>query len=133
MTVFKTFLKVLRSCKGTVILYSVILILFAVLNMKSGDNSFNFIAEKPDIFIINHDQREGITENFIHYFEENANIVNLKNDESAIKDALFYRDVNYIITIPSNFREDFLKHKNPIIEVQSTGDYMASLSQMLLY
>lgn len=132
MTVFKTFLKVLRSCKGTVILYSVILILFAVFNMKSGDNTFDFVAEKPDIYIINHDQKEGITEHLIHYLEENANIIHLKNDENAIKDALFYRDVNYIITIPRNFRVDFLKHQNPTIEVQSTGDYMASLSEMML-
>ncbi|MDE5587002.1 MAG: ABC transporter permease, partial [Bacilli bacterium] len=132
MTVFKTFLKVLKSCKGTIILYSVILIFFAAFNMKSGDNTANFVAEKPDIFIINQDQKEGITENLIHYFEENANLVDLKNDEDAINDALFYREVNYIISIPEHFREDFLNHKNPTIEVKSTGDYMASLSEMML-
>lgn len=132
MTVFKTFLKVLKSCKGTIILYSAILIFFAAFNMKSGDNTTNFVSEKPDVFIISQDQKEGITENLIHYFEENANIVDLKNDKDAINDALFYRDVNYIIYIPENFREDFLNHKNPTIEVKSTGDYMASLSEMML-
>ena len=132
MTVFKTFLKVLKSCKGTILLYSVILIFFAAFNMKSGDNTTNFVSEKSDVLIINQDKKEGITENLIHYFEENANIVDLKNDEDAIDDALFYRDVNYIIYIPNHFREDFLNHKNPVIEVKSTGDYLASLSEMML-
>ena len=132
MTVFKTFLKVLKSCKGTVILYSVILIFFAAFNMKAGDNSLNFVAEKPDLLIINHDENEGITANLIHYLEENANIISLKEDEDTIKDALFYRDINYVVTIPENFRKDFLEHRNPTIEIQSTGDYFASLSEMLL-
>lgn len=132
MTVFKTFLKVLKSCKGTVILYSAILIFFAVFNMQAGDNSMNFVAEKPDLLIINHDEKEGITASLVHYLEENNNIVSIKGNEDAIKDALFYRDVNYVITIPENFRNDFLEHKNPTIEVQSTGDYLASLSEMYL-
>lgn len=132
MTVFKTFLKVLKSCKGTVILYSAILIFFAVFNMQAGDNSMNFVAEKPDLLIINYDEKEGITASLVHYLEENNNIVSIKGKEDAIKDALFYRDVNYVITIPENFRNDFLEHKNPTIEVQSTGDYLASLSEMYL-
>ncbi len=132
MTVFKTFLKVLKSCKGTVILYSAILIFFAVFNMQAGDNSMNFVAEKPDLLIINYDEKEGITASLVHYLEENNNIVSIKENEDAIKDALFYRDINYVVTIPENFRTDFLAHKNPTIEVQSTGDYLASLSEMYL-
>ena len=45
---------------------------------------------------------------------------------------MFYRDVNYIIYIPENFREDFLNQKNPKIEIKSTGDYQASLAEMML-
>ena len=132
MSIFKAFLKVLKSCKGTIILYSVILIFFAAFNMKAGDNTSNFVAERPDVFIQNYDKMEGITESLVHYLEGNANIVPLKDSENAIKDAIFYRDVNYIITIPENFRQDFLEHKNPTIEVQGTGDYLASLSEMYL-
>ena len=132
MSIFKAFLKVLKSCKGTVILYSVILVFFAAFNMKAGDNTSNFVAEKPDIFIQNYDKMEGITASLVHYLEENANIISLKDNENAIKDAIFYRDVNYVIMIPENFRQDFLEHKNPVIEVQGTGDYLASLSEMYL-
>lgn len=132
MTVFKAFLKVFNKYKITIILYTVILIFFAVFNMQTSDNATNFVATKPDILIINYDKEEGITKNLIDYLKENSNIKDIKNDEQAIGDALFYRDVNYIIYIPKNYREDFLKGKSPEIEIKSTGDYQASLAEIML-
>lgn len=132
MTVFKTFLKVLNKCKGTIIMYTVILVCFGIFNMKTSDNPTNFVASKPDILIINNDVEEGITKNLIEYIQKNTDIMEVKEDEEAIDDALFYRDVNYVIYIPENFREDFLNKKNPKIEIKSTGDYQASLAEMML-
>ena len=132
MTVFSAFLKVLNQCKITVILYTIILIFFAAFNMQTSENSTTFIASKPDILIINNDEEEGITKNLITYLEENSNIIEVKNENQAIEDALFYREVNYIIYLPKDFRKDFLVGKNPTIEIKSTGDYQASLAQMLL-
>lgn len=132
MTVFKTFLKVLNKNKAIVILYSVILVAFGGLNFKNNDNNLNFIESKPDILIVNKDKEEGITEDLIRYVTKNSNIIDVEMDESKINDALFYRDVNFIIYIPENFREDFLNQKNPKIEVKSTGDYEASLASMIL-
>ena len=74
----------------------------------------------------------GIVKAFIEYITQNTNIIEIKCDEDAISDALFYRDVNYVIYIQDNFREDFLEHKNPKIEVKSTGDYQASLAEMIV-
>lgn len=132
MTVFKTFLKVLNKCKAPIIMYTVILIFFGGFNMTTSENSTNFVASKPDILIINNDEKVGITENLINYIERNSNIIDIKDDEEAINDALFYRAVNYIIYIPYNFREDFLNGKNPKIEIKSTGDYQSSLAEMML-
>lgn len=132
MTVFKAFLKVLNKCKITIIIYTVILIFFGVFNMQTSENATSFVASKADIFIINQDKEEGMTNNLINYLKENSNIKDIKNDEEAINDALFYRDINYIIYIPKNYREDFLNGKNPEIEIKSTGDYQASLAEMML-
>lgn len=132
MTVFKTFLKVLNKAKAPIIMYTVFLIFFAGFNMQTSDNSTNFVASKPDILIINEDKEEGITKNLIDYISKNSNIIEIERDEEAIDDALFYRDVNYIIYIPNNYRQDFLAGKNPEIEIKSTGDYQASLAGMLL-
>lgn len=132
MTVFKTFLKVLNKCKVPIIMYTVFLIGFGGFNIKTSENSTNFVSSKPDILIINQDEEQGITKNLVEYLKENCNIIDVKNNTQAINDALFYRDVNYIIYIPQNYRQDFLNGKNPEIEIKSTGDYQASLAEMLL-
>lgn len=129
MTVFKTFLKVLNKCKAPIIMYTVFLVFFGGFNMTTKDSQTNFVATKPDILIVNNDEKKGLTENLISYIENNSNIIDIKGN---IDDALFYRDVNYIIYIPNNFSEDFLNNKNPLIEVKSTGDYQASLAEMML-
>lgn len=132
MTVFKTFLRVLNKCKIPIIMYTVLLIIFAGFNMQTSENSTNFIASKPDILIINRDEEKGITKNLVEYIKNNSNIIDIKDDEQARNDALFYRAVNYIIYIPENYREDFLNGQNPKIEVKSTGDYQAAYAEMLL-
>ena len=130
MIVFKTFLKVLNKAKVPIIMYTVFLVFFSIFNMQTADTAVNFVASKPDVLIINNDKNEGITKNFINYIENNSNIIDVKNDEEAINDALFYRDVNFIIYIPENFREDYLSKKNPEIKIKKTTDYNASLAEM---
>lgn len=132
MIVFKTFLKVLKSNIIPILMYTIFLIAFGGFNMTTNDNSTNFVATKPDILIINNDEEVGITQNLIKYLESNTNIIKVKNNENAINDALFYRDVNYIIYIPNSFRENFLNHKEPKIQVKSTGDYKANFAKIIL-
>ena len=130
MTIFKAFLKVLNKNKPPIILYTVILICFGAFNFQTNDKSISFVADKPDVYIVNTDEEEGITKNLVNYLKDNSNIVEL--DEERLDDALFYRDVNYIVYIPKNYRSDFLNGKNPSIEVKSTTDAQASFEEMLL-
>ena len=132
MTVFKTFLKILNKNKFIIILYTMFLIFFGGFNMQTSEHNTNFVASKPDIMIVNYDEEKGITKDLIKYIEENSNVVDLKNNEDAINDALFYRDVNYVVYIPKNYNKDFMDGKNPEIEIKSTGDYQSSFTEMLL-
>jgi ABC-2 type transport system permease protein len=132
MTVFKTFLKILNKNKFIIILYTVFLIAFGGFNMQTSDNNTNFVASKPDIMIVNYDEEKGITKDLIKYITDNSNIIELNNNEEAINDGLFYRDVNYVIYIPENYNRDFMNGKNPEIEIKSTGDYQSSFAEMLL-
>ncbi len=113
MTVFKAFLKVLNKNKFIAILYTIILVVFGAFNMSTSDNQTSFVAAKPDVLIINNDENVGITKNLVEYIQKNSNIIDIKNDEEAINDALFYRDVNYIIYIPKNYRQEVLERKKP--------------------
>lgn len=133
MIVFKTFLKVLNKCKFIIILYTILLLFFGVFNMQNNENSTSFVADKPDILVINHDQEEGITKSLVQYLKKNSYVKeDILIEEQNMKDALFYREVNYIIEIPQDYRENFLKGEEPNIQVKSTGDYEASLAEMLL-
>ena len=132
MTVFKTFFKILNKNKFIIIIYTVFLIGFGGFNMQTSENSTNFVSSKPDILIVNKDEETKITKNLIKFITDNSNIADIKEDEEARNDALFYRDVNYIIYIPKNYSKDFMKGKEPEIKIKSTGDYQASYAEMLL-
>ena len=132
MTVFNTVLKIVNKYKFNIILYTVLLITFAGVNFKSGNNTTNYIATKPDVYIVNYDENKGITKDLIKYLNKNTNIKKLNNNKEAINDALFYRDVNYIIYIPKDFRKNFLEGKNPKIKIKTTKDYNSVLAENLL-
>lgn len=132
MTVFKAFWKVIKKYKGTIILYTVMLIVFGGLNMTSNNISTTFVDSKPDILIINNDEEVGLTKNLVDYLRSNANVIDVKKDEDSINDSLFYREVNYVIYIPENYREDILNGLDPEIEIKTTGDYEAGLAEILL-
>lgn len=131
MTVFNTFWKVINKYKGTIILFTVMLVAFGGINTTTSNNSLDFTNNKPDIVIINNDQNKGLTKNLIAYLKENTNVKDIK-DEEEIDDALFYRQVNYIIYIPKNYRNDILSGINPKIDIKTTDDYDSSLAEMIL-
>lgn len=133
MIVFKTILKILNKLKGMLILYTVMLILITVLTQTSDNNITKFEESKPDILIINKDEHSDLTNNFVKYLAKHANLADIDiNAEEKINDALFYRDVNYVIYIPKNFTNDILQDKEPIMNYKSTNDESASYSQMLV-
>ena len=132
MTVFKTFWKIVNKYKGTIILYTVMLISFGGINLASNDTTTTFTSTLPNIAIVNNDQKSVLTNNLISYLSENSKVVDIENDEEKINDALFYRDVSYVVYIPKNYTNDVLKWMNPTIDIKSTNDYMSSLEEMML-
>lgn len=132
MTVFKTFFRIVNKLKPTIILYTALLIIFGAVNMKTSDNNINFVNSKPDILIINQDVNKGLTKNLIDYMKKNSNIVKVENNEEKINDALFYREVSYVIYIPKDYRKNVLLGKNPKLNIKKTDEYDAHLSEMML-
>ena len=69
MTVFKTFWKVVKKYKGTIILYTSMLIIFGGINLQTNNTTTTYVDKKPDILIINNDKEEGLTKNLINYIK----------------------------------------------------------------
>lgn len=132
MTVFKTFWKIIKKYKGTIILYTVMLVSFGGINLSSKEVNLNFTNEKPDVLIVNQGENIGLTKNLIDYLSQNTNIVQIENSEEKRNDALFYRDVNYIIYINEDYREKILNGENVTLDIKSTNDYSAHLAEMIL-
>ena len=132
MTVFNTFWKVIKKYKGFIILFTVILVAFGGINTQTTNAPTTYADTKPDILIVNNDENKGLTKNLVTYLTKNSNVVKIKDDEDARNDALFYRDVNYIIYIPENYRSDILAGKTPEIEIKSAKDYTSSFTEMML-
>ena len=132
MIVFNTFWKVINKYKGTIILFTVMLVAFGGINTTSSNSTVDFTNSKPDIAIVNKDENKGLTKNLISYLKKNTNVKNIKNEEEALDDALFYREVNYIIYIPNDYHNDVLSGKTPEIDIKTVGDYTSSLAEMLL-
>ena len=132
MTVFKTFLKILKKNLATVILYTSILVVFAGFNMQTNETSMGFVSSKPDILIVNNDKDGIITKDLVKYLNENSTSTKIKDTEEARLDALFYNDTDYIIYIPKNFSEDFMNGNLKEIEVKSGGNFNSSYAEMLL-
>lgn len=132
MIVFSTFWRIVKKYKGTILLYTVMLIMFGGINLTSNSTNDMFTPTKPNIFIVNKDSNMGLTKNLINYLKKNTNVVSLEDDEEKINDALFYRDINYVIYIPKNYSKDVLDKKDVTIDIKSSKDYTSSLTEMML-
>ena len=112
MTVFKTFWKIVNKYKGTIIGYTVLLLIFGTLSMSSNDVTEDFKSSKPDVIIVDND-KSVLSNNLVKYFNDNANILDMDLEEEKIDDAIFYRDANYVIYIDEGYEYNVLNGNNP--------------------
>lgn len=133
MTVFSTILKILNKLKGMLILYTVMLVAITTINQTSENKVTNFEESKPDMLIVNNDSKNVITDGFVDYIKKHANIKDIDTlNQDKINDAIFYRDVNFVIYIPENFGKDLKEGKEPSLKYKETGDEYAAYSRMLV-
>lgn len=132
MTVFKTFLKILRKNSFMIFIYTLILVIFGGFSMKTQENSISFSSVKPDVLIVNKDEEIGITKGLIDYIKENSIQPTVEDSEEARNDALFYNDTDYIIYIPEGFNQNFFNGTIDSIEVKKGNNFNAAYVEMLL-
>lgn len=130
MTVFKTYFKIVKKNIGIIILYTVMLLVFGTMNLKTNKNSFEFVSSKPDIIIVNNSSGV-ITDNLISYLKKNANVKNI-TDETDIDDAVFFRDANYVIYIPKDFESNIESGKEVNIDIKTNNSYDSYIASELL-
>ncbi len=127
MTVFKAFFQVARRNLWPVLLYIGIMVLMSVMITQS-------IGERPDELTVstqeyrlaayNHDGDDPVTQGLIRFLGERARLVDIGQGERVIADALFWRDVDYVLDIPAGFGQAPLNgQRMPIQTYTSPNDY----------
>ena len=113
MQVFKTFFKLLNQIKGQVIMYFCIFVgISSIVAANVGKTSVNtYEKEKIKVAVMDQDQSE-LSKGITNYVKKNHTLVKVKNDKEAIADALYWRDVQYIIEIPKGFGEAVANKEN---------------------
>ncbi len=130
MIVSKAFWKIVLKNIGSIILPTVILLMFGTISVTSVDSTAQYEARKPALVIFNHDENVGLTKNFIEYLEENATIKTGYEDDDRLKDALFYEEVTAVIEIPENFHQDMALGHDPEVKMRSSAGYVAELAKV---
>jgi len=109
MQVFKTYFKILKKQIVSIIIYGVIFLWLTIMitaNIKVENTQFT--ASKVNVMVINEDGDNEFLKGFLGYLGKYANFIEPMKDEEARKDALFFRKVVYILTIPAGFTDQFV-------------------------
>ncbi len=123
MQVFKLYFKLLKNSWVSIAIYAfVFAALIIILSKFQGNEITDFKQSKVKTALVNHDKDSLIVQDFIDYLKDFCDFKDLGNDDMKISDALFFRDVEYVLTIPYNFGEEYLSGKEVTVEKKSVPD-----------
>lgn len=107
MQVFNAFIKIARKRLGAIITYFSIFAVICFIMTSQGDTQINsnFQSTSLDICIIDRDESTASSA-LTDYLSSIHNRIDLPDDEEVLQDNLYYRYVDYILTIPEGFEKD---------------------------
>lgn len=110
MQIYKAFFKVIYKNLSQIMIYVVIFIFLAMAfaNTNSKSAYTNFTETKVNIVFINHDTNSRLVEGLKDYLSKNTNIEDIPDDTQKLQDALFFREVEYIVRVPKGFTDGLL-------------------------
>lgn len=128
MQVFNLYFKIFKNKMKIALMYILIfIVIFCALSMVSrNDNAQTFNATKVDIAVVDQDESD-LSKNLYSYLDEKANIVSLNEEDSSIKDALFFNQIACAITIPEGFENNFEASKLALLSEKRPDDVNAFL------
>jgi len=109
MQVFKAFLKILNRNKTAMIIYLVIYLALTVA--MSGSQAKNDASDFSQVSLVigtdNQDKGE-LGEALVEYLSGKNTIKEIPSDREELLDAMYYRRIQYVLVIPSDFTERFM-------------------------
>ena len=111
MTVFKGFLTITKQNLHIVSMYITIFLAICIMVQQSGASKqiSDFQMEQLEIAVIDRDHTE-LSKGLSEYLKQYHILKDIPDDQSALQDAMFYRDIYYAVIIPENFEEKCLEN-----------------------
>lgn len=133
MIVYKKYLKIALTYGPAIAIYTLIFLALNIFIGTFNSSSTNYESANINIAFINHDKNSSLIDGLQSYMSKHGNLVTLKDDDEAMRDALFYRNVDLIAIIPENYHDEFLAGKDVEIEIlESPNAYNSIYTKNLL-
>jgi ABC-2 type transport system permease protein len=118
MQVYKAFFKVIYKNLSQIMIYVAVFLVLTLLLTKTYTYpvNTNFTETKVNIVFINNDTNSKFVEGLKDYLSKNANLINIPDNTQKLQDALFFRQVEYIVKVPKGFTEGLLSGKTLQLE-----------------
>lgn len=128
MKVFNLYLKLVKKNSGIIILYIVIFLVLAFMFGSTDSNvSTTFEETKVKVTMINEDDEDSVLVQNLHdYLEKYVEYVDV--DKKDIPDALYFRQIYHVFTIPQGFTEAFMKGEEVLILHENTPDSIVNFA-----
>lgn len=122
MTVFKGFLTLAKRNIGMFGLYFGIFVALSVAMVRfdGGESAVSFEEECLEIAVIDRDGGT-LAKGLTNYLGDKHILVDVEDDKAAIQEALFYRHIYYVVTIPENFEKQCVEQEQPLQTTKLPG------------
>lgn len=130
MQAFSVYFKILKKQFVPLLIYASIFVGLTMLISSSikSDTQDHFVERKVSIMIVNEEGENLFLNEFIQYLQKYVTIVDAEESEELRRDALFFRRVSYILTIPKGFTESLFQGKDVSLLKQIVPDSASSIS-----
>lgn len=128
MQASKLFCKIIpRKFLTVFLIYTIIFVGLSILFSDRGLTQMEDVFElsKVKISVINDDNTQ-LSNGLESYINSISRPVEIKRDEESIKDALFFRQTEFIVIIPKGFQNDFISADQPKVKTMYVPDSVSS-------
>lgn len=110
MQAFRAYFKVMRASAGGIAIYLVVFLGLSIMFSFAGAprTTGDFTQTKTPIAVVNRDKDAPLAQGLASYLAETNRVVDYPDDPEKLQDALFFRNVEYIVIIPDGFSADFM-------------------------
>ena len=134
MQVYKAFFRIIQKNRGQILIYLVVFMVLALLltNAYNPPHDTDFTKTRVNVAFINEDGDSELVAGLKTYLGENANLVDLPDDPQKLQDALFFRQVEYILRVPEGFTTAMLNGQEVQLEKTIVPDSPSNIYMDLL-